>query len=119
MRVNLSFTAKWLPPCLFLPFALPLLRRRAGRPILPCGLARQRGHLALSELLHHLRHLLAGLEQLVDLLDSRAATPRDPLPTRAVDDVRKAPLLARHREHDCLDARELAIVDLVEAFEVP
>src|SRR5438876_1565502 len=117
MRVSLSLTANDLPPCSLLALGLLLLGCGACGPILP-RLAGERRELALSELLHHLRHLLAGLEQTVDLLDARAAALRDPLPPRAVDHVREAPLLRGHREHDRLDSRELAIVDLVEPLEL-
>ena len=43
---------------------------------------------------------------------------RDPLPPGAVDHVRDAPLVRRHREDDRLDLRELAVVDLVEPLEL-
>src|SRR5581483_7310259 len=94
--------------------ALALAAPGAGR--LPAAdlrrdLGRQPGKLALPHLLHHLRHLLAGGEELVHLLDRRAAPLRDPRASRAVDQVRYAPLLQRHREHDRLDARHLALVD--------
>src|SRR4029450_2647841 len=51
---------------------------------------------AFLHLLHHLLHLLAGREQLVDLLDRGAAARRDPLAAGAVDQVRDgAPLPGR------------------------
>src|SRR4029077_2558881 len=117
-RVNLIRTAKPLPPCLrsllafvgFRRLALWRLRRRR-RP-------RQLGKLALAHALHELLHLLARLEQPVDLLDGRARAVRDPLPSRPVDHLRKRALLQRHREDDRLDPRELLLVDLVDAFEL-
>src|SRR5215468_9461614 len=120
-RVNLSLTAKPLPPgLLLLAFALRLSGRgRAGA----VRRARRRQswqgrHFPALHLLHQLRHLLPRLEQLVDLLDLRAAAAGDPLPARAVDHVRQRPLARRHRENDPLDARELLLVDLVEALEL-
>src|SRR5919206_2698917 len=74
-RVNLMRTAKPLPPCLrsLLPFvglrclALRLLLRDAG----------QVRKLPSAHALHELLHLLAPLEQPVDLLDGRARAARD------------------------------------------
>jgi hypothetical protein len=62
-------------------------------------------------------HLLAAREQLVHLAGSSCRCPRDPLAPGAVDHVRHAPLLRRHREHDRLDPRELLLVD-VDALEL-
>src|SRR5947207_10245628 len=42
---------------------------------------------------------------------------RDPLPARAVDHVREAALLRRHREHDRLDPAHLALVHVLQAVE--
>src|SRR5205823_3594789 len=62
-----------------LSFALGLSRRgRAGTVRGPWWLQSWQGrHLAAFHLLHHLRHLLARLQQLVDLLDVGAAALRD------------------------------------------
>src|SRR5262245_37298140 len=108
-------TVKPLPPTLLLPLALRLARGARAT-----GAVRRRHpgeprHLALAHLLDHARHLLARLEQLVDLLHGGAAAARDALAPRAVDDVRQAPLLRRHREDDPLHPRQLALVDVVEA----
>src|SRR5438093_8926615 len=120
-RVNLSLTAKPLPPGLLL-FSLALRlsgRGRAGAVWRArCRQSWQGRHLPAAHLLHQLRHLLASLEQLVHLLDLGAAAPGDPLPARAVDQVRQRALARRHREDDPLDARELLLVDLVEALEL-
>src|ERR1043165_3958835 len=94
-RGSLSFTAiRFLSaPCL-LPLALrarlPRRRRRAGRV-----LVREGRHLPPPQVLHHSLHLLARLEQLVDLLDRRAGSIRDADPPLAVDNDRRAPLLRR------------------------
>ena len=80
-------------------------------------LRRQRRHLPLAELLHHLLHLLAGGEELVDLVDRGAAAGRDPPASRPVDHVWDAALGGRHREHDRLDPRHLLLVD-VEPVEL-
>src|SRR5204862_3686450 len=120
-RVNLSLTANLLPPgLLLLAFALRLSGRgRAGAVRRArCRQSWQGRHLPAAHLLHQLRHLLASLEQLVDLLDLGAAPAGDPLPARAVDQVRQRPLARRHREDDPLDTRELLLVDLVEALEL-
>src|SRR5881394_3219328 len=120
-RVNLSLTAKPLPPGLLL-FSLALGlsgRGRAGAVWRArCRQSWQGRHLPAAHLLHQLRHLLASLEQLVHLLDLGAAAPGDPLPARAVDQVRQRALARRHREDDPPDARELLLVDLVEALEL-
>src|SRR5215208_4999366 len=118
-RASLSFTANALPPS-GLALVLPLLRRRATRRrgrnrTVAAELGRERRHLPLPHLLHHLLHLLAPLEQLVHLLDRRAGAIRDPDPPLAVDQVRHRALPRRHREHDRLDALHLLLVDL----EVP
>src|SRR5512133_864090 len=120
-RVNLSLTAKPLPPgLLLLSFALGLSGRGRADTVrrARCRQSWQRRHLSAAHLLHQLRHLLASLEQLVDLLDIRAAPARDPLPARTVDQMRQSPLSRRHREDDPLDAPELLLVDLVEALEL-
>src|SRR5262245_16647559 len=116
-RVNLMRTAKPLPPCLRSLLAFVGLRRlapRRGRR----GRARQLGKLASAHTLHELLHLLAALEQAVDLFDGRARPLRDALPARAVDHLRQGALLRRHREDDRLDAGELLLVDLVEPLEL-
>src|SRR5215204_5902669 len=77
------------------------------------------GHLALPHLLHHLLHLLPSREQLVHLLDVGAAACGDPLPPRPVDQVRHPALLRRHREHDRLHPRELALVHVEPLQLVP
>src|SRR5205814_1292324 len=80
-RVNLMRTAKPLPPCLRSLLAFVglrrlalLLRRRLWR-----GRPRQLGKLAFAHALHELLHLLAALEQPVDLLDGCARPARDAL----------------------------------------
>src|SRR6476659_8850247 len=115
-RVNLIRTAKWLPPCLRSLLAFVGLRRLALR-------RRRRGSgelrkLALAHALHELLHLLAPLEQTIDLLDARARALGDALSARAVDHLRQRTLLRRHREDDPLDPGELLLVDLVDAFEL-
>src|SRR5436190_11289149 len=120
-RVNLSLTAKPLPPgLLLLSFALGLSGRgRAGTVRRSRRRQSWQGrHLPAAHLLHQLRHLLARLEQLVDLLDFGAAPSGDPLPPGAVDQVRPRALARRHREDDPLHTRELLLVDLVEAFQL-
>src|SRR3954454_20465533 len=123
-RVSLSFTAIRLPSRFLL---LPLAARLASRTRL--GLRPEDGRrcrcspgqlrdLARSDRLHHLRHLLARLDQLVDLFDGRARAGGDPLAARGVDDMWDAPLVRRHRQDDCLDLPELAIVDLAEALQL-
>src|SRR5947207_15528929 len=92
------------PPCALALAAAGAAGLAAGRRL---ELRRQPGELPLAHLLHHLRHLLAGGEKLVHLLDARAAAPRDPRPARAVDEVRDAPLLRGHREDDRLDPGHL------------
>src|SRR5437762_9656905 len=67
-----------------------------------CGKSRQVLHagklpLHALELLHHLLELRVLLQEPVDVLDARAAAPRDPLAPAAVDDLRVAPL--RSEEH--------------------
>ena len=57
--------------------------------------AGQRRHLAARELLHHLLHHLAGLEQLVDLGNGGARPAGDPLAAAAVADDEKEELERR------------------------
>src|SRR5262249_7933255 len=93
-RVNLSLTAKPLPPgLLLLSLALGLSGRGCAGTV---RRARSRQSwqgrcLPALHLLHQLRHLLARLQQLVDLLDLRAAPAGDPLSARTVDDMRQCP----------------------------
>src|SRR5438477_2384263 len=115
-RVNLIRTAKSLPPCLRSLLALVGFRRLSLRLLL--GGTGQLGELALAHALHQLFHLLASLEQAVDLLDARARAARDPLAPRPVDHLRERTLLRRHREDDRLDPRELLLVDVVESLEL-
>src|SRR3954462_4190 len=63
---------------------------------------RQRGHLALLQLTHHLLHLAELLDELVHGLDGGPRAARDPPPARPVDDLRVRPLLGRHRGDDRL-----------------
>src|SRR3954468_22668357 len=116
-RVNLIRTANWLPPCLRSLFAFVGLRRLALRRRRRCCTGQLR-KLALAHAFHELLHLLAALEQAVDLLDGRARPLRDALAARAVDHLRQRTLLRRHREDDPLDTGELLLVDLVDAFEL-
>src|SRR3954447_17348786 len=69
-------------------------------------------HLAAPNLAHQLAHLVELLHELVDLLDARARALRDPQPARALDQLGPPALLRRHRQHDRLDAVDLALVDL-------
>src|SRR5919108_1444973 len=69
-------------------------------------------HLAAAELLHHLLHLLARGEQLIDLLNAGPAACRDARPAGALDDLWLRALLSGHGQHDRLDAAELALVDV-------
>src|SRR5665811_182114 len=88
-------------------------RRVARRSILPAH-ARQAKplHAPAREGLEHLLHLAVLLEQLVDVLDRRAAAAGDAPPATPVDEIGVAPFLRRHREDHGLDAVELAVVDL-------
>src|SRR3954452_15925366 len=70
----------------------------------------QVGHLALLDAAHELAHLLELLDELVDLLDGRARALGDPQAPRALDQLRVAALVRRHRQHDRLDAVELLLV---------
>src|SRR6184192_3690271 len=77
-----------------------------------CGKSRQVLHvgklpLHALELLHHLLELRVLLQEPVDVLDARAAAPRDPLAPAAVDDLRVAPLARRHRRDDGVEAAEV------------
>src|SRR3712207_4347467 len=84
---------------------------RAGRLATAHQLAEVR-HLALREALHELAHLAELLDELVDLLDRGAGAVGDAGAAAALDDVRPAALLRRHRQDDRLDAVELLLVDL-------
>src|SRR3954453_12470778 len=70
------------------------------------------GHLALLDAPHELAHLVELLDELVDLLHRRARALGDPQPPRALDQLRVAPLVGRHRQHDRLHAVELLLVHL-------
>src|SRR3954452_4492881 len=83
-RVSLSFTAIRLPLRFPLAFGLRLARRaRARRTLRRNGAVARHAdagdlrHLARSDHLHHLRHLLSRLEQLVDLLEGGARARGD------------------------------------------
>src|SRR6187551_3656563 len=93
------------PPVLGTLLLLGLAWHGAGRcPVAGLGCeACELRHLALAHAFHHLLHLLAGLEQPVDLLHRGTAALRDPNPALAVDHVRRVSLVRRHREHDRLD----------------
>src|ERR1700742_4869608 len=67
----------------------------------------QVGHLALLDAAHQLAHLVELLAQRVARLDADPRAPGDPQPPRALDQLRPAPLLRRHREDDRLDAVHL------------
>src|SRR5438105_1318037 len=54
-------------------------------------------HLPRLQAAHHLAHLAELLDELVDLLDGGSRAGGDPGPAAALDDVRLAPLLERHR----------------------
>src|SRR3954453_11160973 len=87
--------------------------KKGLRPLL--ALAHQRAevwHLAAGQALHQLAHLGELLDELVDLLDVGTRAARDAQPARALDELRAAPLLGRHRQDDRLDAIHLALVDL-------
>src|SRR3954454_11603607 len=122
-RVNLMRTAKPLPPRLlsflalvgFCRFSLPRLRSGRRRA---AGKGSEIRHLPLAHALHQLLHLLARLEQPVDVLDRRARPAGDPLPPRAVDHFRRAAFLRRHREDDRLDLTELPLVDVIHPLEL-
>src|SRR5215210_5443575 len=75
------------------------------------------GHLAPLQLLHHLLHLLACAEELVDVLRCRPGAARDPPAARTVDDAGQPALLGSHRQNDRLDTRELPLVD-VDAIQL-
>src|SRR3954451_2921084 len=79
------------------------------------GHLRQRRHLALLQLTHHLLHLANLLPELFHGLHVRPRAECDPAPPRSVQDRRVAALLRRHRRDDRLQTVEVAIVDL----EVP
>src|SRR3954452_25225774 len=76
------------------------------------GHLRQRRHLALLELPHHLLHLAELLHELVHGLHVRARPKRYPAAPRPVQNRRIAPLLRRHRGDDRLEAVQVAVVDL-------
>src|SRR5438046_3437259 len=74
-----------------------------------CGKSRKILHagklpLHALELLHHLLELRVLLQEPVDVLDARAAAPRDPLEPADVDDLRVAPLVRSHSRVDCIGA---------------
>src|SRR5262249_7374578 len=62
------------------------------------------------ELLHHLLELRELLEQPVDVLHGRAAAARDALAARAIDDLRIASLLGRHRADDRIEATQVRLL---------
>src|ERR1041384_3293039 len=99
-RVSLSFTAICVlsAPAPFLLALGRCLPRRGGRARRLLG--REGRHLPPPHLLHHSLHLLACLEQLVDLLDGRAGALGDANPPLAVDHDRRTALLRRHRKPD-------------------
>src|SRR6187402_851833 len=66
--------------------------------------------------LEHLAHLDELLEHAIDLLDARAAAASDALAAAAVDERVIAPLASGHRVDDCLDVRELLVVNLLARF---
>src|SRR4029453_930435 len=78
-RVNLIRTPKRLPPALLSLLALVGFRRFPSARLRITGHLSRRlpsdsaevGHLALAHALHQLLHLLAGLEQPVDLFNGR------------------------------------------------
>src|SRR5436305_11388999 len=87
----------------------------AAPTLAAAGHLRQRRHLALLKLAHHLLHLAELLHELVHGLHVRPRPKRDPAPPRPVEDRRVASLLGRHRRDDRLQPVEVAVVDL----EVP
>src|SRR5437588_11283937 len=109
-------TAKPLPPCLRSLLALVGLRRLPLRLLL--RRYRQLRKLPSAHPLHQLFHLLAALEETVHLFDGRARPACDALPPRPVDQLRQRTLRGTHRQDDRLDARELLLVDLVDALEL-
>src|SRR3954471_2814979 len=76
------------------------------------GHLRQRRHLALLQLPHHLLHLAELLHELVHGLHVGARAERDPAAARSVQHSRVAALLRGHRRDDRLQAVEVAVVDL-------
>src|SRR5881628_3035839 len=82
VRLSRIVTATFSPP-----------RRRKSWEILHVG----KLPLHALELLHDLPELRELLEQAVHVLHVRAAAPRDPLATTAVDDLGIVPLARRHR----------------------
>src|SRR3954449_12822526 len=99
-RVSLTRTAKSQftsrSGALAARMGAPLVARWAPT-LAAAGHLRQRRHLALLQLPHHLLHLTELLDQLVHGLPVRARPKRDPAPSRAVEDPRVAPLLRSHR----------------------
>src|SRR3954453_962408 len=71
------------------------------------GHLRQRRHLALLELPHHLLHLAELLHELIHRLHVGPGPERDAAPARPVEDRGVAPLLRRHRGDDRLQAVEV------------
>src|SRR4051812_26229105 len=113
-RVSLTRTAKsqFTSRLVDMRRAVAPLVARWAPTLAAAGHLRQRGHLALLQLPHHLLHLAELLYELVHGLDVGARPERDPAPPRAVQDRRVAPLLGRHRGDDRLQPVEVAIVDL-------
>src|SRR5580765_2460287 len=122
-RVNLMRTAKPLPPGFLSFLAFVGFCRLSLSRLLSCRRGRAAGkgseirHLALAHAFHQLLHLLACLDQPVDVLDRGAGSARDPLAPRAVDHSRRATFLRRQREDDRLNPAELLLVDLVQSLE--
>src|SRR5207342_3095324 len=116
-----------VPWCARLPSRWPDLSRTAPRP--PCGASPERHapapahhalhpahqalHAAGTELAHHLFHLLELLEHLVDVGRRGAGTTRDARAARAVEQVRIAAFLRRHRTDDRDHARHFLAGDLL------
>src|SRR5919201_4342039 len=80
----------------------PSLANEAGEAWDAAALG-HRAHLA-----HELLHLDELLQQLVHVLNGRAAPPRDAAAARAADDRRVDAFGSRHRRDDRLDLRQLA-----------
>src|ERR1700750_614115 len=92
----------FFPPTRVSLIATAISARQAIASALSHHLA-QVGHLALLDPAHHLALLLELLDELIDLLDGHAGALGDPQPARALDQIRVAPLVRRHREDDRLD----------------
>src|SRR5919109_4422554 len=104
-------TGSFFPPTRVSRMLTAISARQDSGSALPHELA-EIGHPARLQAAHHLAHLAELLDELVDLLHRGAAPARDPQPPRALDRVRMAPLVRRHRQDDRLHAVELAVVDL-------